>query len=112
MNKVRNEEKAEFVTAKAELEQGITGIKMALKVLREYYAGEASHEGGGGSGAGDGIISMLEVCESDFTKSLQETVSTEETSEATYKEQTKENQVEKATKDQDVKYKIKEAKGL
>merc|ERR1719272_2548122 len=105
MDRVRGEENALFVTSKAELEQGVAGIKMALKVLRDYYAqGDSTAS----SDAGSGIISMLEVVESDFTKGLQETVSTENTAAATHKQETKENDIEKATKDQDVKYKTKE----
>merc|ERR1719345_459287 len=109
MNKVRGEEKAEYTTNRAEMEQGVAGIKLALKTLREYYAkGDASASGG----AGDGIISMLEVVESDFTKGLQEIIATENMAASTHKEETKENAIEKATKDQDVKYKSKEATSL
>jgi predicted nucleic acid-binding Zn-ribbon protein len=61
MDDVRQKEKAEFDTASAELDQGIAGIKLALKTLRDYYA-----KGVGSGDAGAGIISMLEVAESDF----------------------------------------------
>merc|ERR1719443_2705069 len=102
MNDVRQKEKAEFNTAKAELDQGIAGIKLALKTLRDYYSkGDSTSSGD----AGAGIISMLEVAESDCTKNLQDITSTEEDS-------TKENALEKTTKTQDAKYKSKEAKGL
>merc|ERR1719235_1787870 len=40
MDKVREEEKAAFTTNKAEMEEGLEGIKLALKVLRDYYAKE------------------------------------------------------------------------
>merc|ERR1719174_2726613 len=40
MNEIRAEEKATFTTNKAEMEEGIAGIKTALKVLRDYYASE------------------------------------------------------------------------
>merc|ERR1719161_1927180 len=89
------------------MEQGLEGIKLALKVLREYYGG-----GGGNQGAGGGIISMLEVIESDFTKTLEEIITAEETAAAEYEQQTKENDIAKTTKTQDVKYKTKEAKSL
>merc|ERR1719321_874132 len=93
------------------MEQGIEGVKLALKVLREYYA----QEGGGhekASGAGGSIISMLEVIEADFEKGLAEIVATEEAAIAEYEKITKENEISKVTKEQDVKYKGKEAKGL
>ena len=45
--------------------------KKALSVLKDYYAkGDKSHSAA--EGAGSGIISLLEVCESDFTKGLTE----------------------------------------
>merc|ERR1712232_640065 len=69
--KLRQEEHSAFVQNKAELEQGIEGVKMALKVLREYYA---KKEATSDQGAGTSIIGLLEVCESDFTKGLSEAV--------------------------------------
>jgi len=107
MDKIRGEENAEYKTNKEEMEQGLEGIKLALKVLREYYGG-----GGGAQGAGGGIISMLEVIESDFTKGLEDIITTEETAAAEYEKQTQENDIAKTTKTQDVKYKTKEAKSL
>merc|ERR1712151_994599 len=92
-------------------EQGLAGVKLALKVLREYYSkDDKAHEAA--EGAGEGIIGLLEVIESDFTKTLAEIISTEESAAAAYDKQTKENQIEKAAKDQDVKYKSKEAADL
>merc|ERR1719375_1883766 len=37
-DKIRQEEHAAFLEAKADLEQGIDGVRMALKVLKDYYA--------------------------------------------------------------------------
>merc|ERR1719405_176794 len=42
MDKLREEENAAYVKNKAEMEEGLEGIKLALKVLREYYAKGAS----------------------------------------------------------------------
>merc|ERR1719264_2124848 len=92
------------------MEQGLQGVKMALKVLRDYYAQDAAHDAA--KGAGGGIIGLLEVVESDFSKDLAEIESTEETAAAAYDKETKENSVEKTTKDQDVKYKIQESAHL
>merc|ERR1719172_369060 len=111
MDKIREEELAAYKTNKAEMEQGLEGVKLALKVLREYYA----QEGGGhekASGAGGSIIAMLEVIESDFSKGLAEMIATEEAAAAEYEKITKENEISKVTKEQDVKYKTKEAKSL
>lgn len=110
MDKIRAEEKAVFEADSAETEKGLNGIKLALKVLNEYYSKDAAH--GSAGGASSGIIGLLEVCESDFSKSLTEMTSTEQTSQQAYDTQTKENEITKSTKDQDVKYKTKESTGL
>merc|ERR1719262_1155770 len=107
MDKIRAEEKGDYEKNRAEMEQGVEGIKLALKVLREYYS-----SGAGAQGAGGGIISMLEVIESDFSKGLAEIISTEEAAVEEYEKISKENEISKTTKEQDVKYKTKEAKGL
>merc|ERR1712217_930903 len=107
MDKLRSEENTDYTKNRADMEQGIEGVKIALKVLRDYYANDdKDHEEA--QGAGQGIIGLLEVIESDFPKTLAEIISTEESSAAAYEKQTKENEVDKAAKDQDVKYKIKE----
>merc|ERR1719160_1524176 len=111
MDRVRQEEHDAYVTNKEEMENGLEGIKLALKILREYYAKEdKAHEAA--EGAGGGIIAMLEVIESDFSKGLAEMISAEETAQAEYDRMTKENAIMKTTKEQDVKYKTKEAKSL
>jgi len=111
MDKLRGEEKAAFEENKPEMEQGVEGVKLALKVLSEYYAKEdKAHDAA--RGAGEGIIGLLEVVESDFTKGLAELIASEESSVAEYEKLTKANEIEKAAKSQDVKYKTKEAKGL
>merc|ERR1719327_1067255 len=110
MDKLRAEEKAVFDKNSAELEKGIKGVKLALKVLREYYAKDAAHSSA--DGAGSGIIGLLEVCESDFSKGLAEMIAAEESAVSEYEKTTKENEITKATKEQDAKYKTKGAKGL
>merc|ERR1719362_1345605 len=111
MDKIRLEEKETFAKAKAEMEEGIKGVQLALKVLRDYYGkGDAAHASDEGGGAG--VIGLLEVVESDFSKGLIEMTSTEEAAQTAYDQETKENEIEKATKEQDVKYKTEEATGL
>merc|ERR1719389_599359 len=95
----------------AKLKKGIKGVRLALKVLNEYYA-KADKAHSSADGAGSGIIGLLEVCESDFTKGLAEMNSAEQTAVKEYDTASKENAITKATKEQDVKYKSKEAKGL
>merc|ERR1719437_91553 len=111
MDKLRQEEKAAFEEASGELEKGLTGIKAALKVLNEYYAKEdKAHDSG--DGAASGIISLLEVCEADFSKNLAQITTDEEVAVQEYEKVTKENEIEKTAKSKDVEYKSKESKEL
>merc|ERR1719152_592334 len=111
MDKIRAEEKAAFDVNSAEMEKGLNGVKMALKVLNDYYAkADKAHDSA--DGASSGIIGLLEVCESDFSKGLAEMKAAEESAIGAYEQETKENEIEKVTKEQDVKYKTKEAAGL
>jgi len=109
-DKLRAEEKGAYDTNSAEMEKGVKGVQLALKVLRDYYAKDASHASA--DGAGEGIIGLLEVVESDFSKGLAEMVATERSAVSDYDKLSKANDIEKATKGQDRKYKSKEAKGL
>jgi hypothetical protein len=111
MDKLREEENAVYVESKATIEKGLDGIKLALKVLRDYYA-KADKAHGAAGGASSGIIGLLEVCESDFSKNLAEVVSTEQTAQGAYDQETKDNEIETTTKTQDVKYKSKESADL
>jgi len=111
MDKIRADEKATYEKNKPELEQGLKGVKLALKILNDYYA-KADKSHSSSEGAGSGIIGMLEVIESDFTKSITEMVAAEQTAASTYESETNENAIEKTTKEQDVKYKTKEAASL
>merc|ERR1719473_1260352 len=83
MDKIRADENADFLEAKADLELGLQGVRQALTDLRE-------------------------VVEADFAKSLAEKESAEADAQAEYEKTTQENKVLKTLKDQDVKYKTKE----
>jgi predicted nucleic acid-binding Zn-ribbon protein len=130
MDSIRQEEHADYSVAKAELEQGLGGVRKALDVLRSYYGGAAAliqddgkfnsfmqqpappqqHEKS--SGAGGSIINILEVCESDFATNLAKEESEEADSAENYEKTTQENKISTATKSQDVKYKTQEATSL
>ena len=58
-DRLRAEENAAFDTNSAEMDKGVKGVQLALKVLREYYAKDAAHQSA--DGAGEGIIGLLEV---------------------------------------------------
>jgi hypothetical protein len=111
MDKIRAEEKAVFEKASSETQKALDGVKMALKVLNDYYSkSDKAHSSS--DGASTGIIGLLEVCESDFSKALAEMTAEEQTAAAAYDAETKENEIMKVTKEQYVKYKTKESNGL
>jgi hypothetical protein len=120
MDSVRRETHANFATAKSELDQGLTGVRKALGVLRDYYGGAAAfvqqpavpEQHAKASGAGGSIISILEVCESDFANNLAKEEMEESDAQSEYEKTTQENKVTKAMKEQDVKYKTAEAASL
>jgi len=124
MDKTRQEEHDDYVQAKADLEQGLEGVRKALTVLRDYYAngaeeGEAFMQQPAkpetfkkAEGAGQSIIGILEVVESDFADNLAKEETQEADAAAEYEKVSQENEVAKTTKEQDVKYKTQEFKGL
>merc|ERR1719378_941188 len=64
------------------------------------------------TGAGDSIIGILEVVESDFAKNLAAEETQESDAADEYEKTTQENAVMKTLKIQDVKYKTQEFMGL
>merc|ERR1719464_1091087 len=131
MDKIRSETHADFEVAKADLDLGLSGVRKALSVLRDYYGGAASmiqassdptafmqrmrqpaaaelHSKAGG--AGGSIIDILEVVESDFATNLAKEEAEEADAQSEYEKVTQENAVTKTLKDQDVKYRTQEAK--
>jgi len=98
---LRFEQEALFKQDKAEMEQGLQGIRLALNILREHYGKAVGKEGG--------IISLLEVIESDFSQGLSGLEVDEEASAHEYSAETKPNfKLEEAAKENDVKLKTKE----
>mmetsp|Transcript_72999 Transcript_72999/g.158437 ORF Transcript_72999/g.158437 Transcript_72999/m.158437 type:complete len:708 (-) Transcript_72999:82-2205(-) len=116
LDEMRRSEHAAYVEAKAHLEEGLQGVRLGLKLLRDYYTGEASAAPSGSheaaSGAGSTIIGMLEVIESDLGKSLASTEAEEDSAAVDYEKQSQDNRVTTAMKERDVKYKTKEAAAL
>merc|ERR1712217_655624 len=110
MDKMRQEEKEAYTASRAEQAKGLEGVKMALKVLREYYASDSAHDAA--SGAASGIIGLLETVESDMTKTIASLDSEEESAVGDYESLTRKNEIDRSTKEQDVKYKTKESKEL
>jgi len=115
MDAMRTQEREEFVEAKKDYQDGLDGVRVALNVLRDYYAKNAAFVQqpavGVHSKASDdatGIISLLEVSESDFARSLAEAQANEDQAQQSYDKTSQDNRVSKATKESDVKYKTQE----
>jgi len=126
LDSIRSEENGDYRVAKTDLEAGINGVQKALTVLRDYYGGASFVQGdfsmmqqpampekhAAASGAGGSIISLLEVCESDFSSNLAKEETQEADAVSEYEKVTQENKVSKTMKNQDVKYKTQEFKSL
>jgi len=122
MDKIRSEQNAEYVQSKSDLEKALNGVNKALELLRDYYGNAAallemdqpakpvSH--GKKGGAGGSIISILEVCESDFSEALAKTETEEADEVSEYEKITQENKIANTEKEQAVKYKTQEFKTL
>merc|ERR1712176_954633 len=131
MDKIRSETHADYEAAKADLELGLSGVREAVRTLRDYYGGAASmiqanadpaafmqrmrqpaapelHAKAGG--AGGSIIDILEVVESDFATNLAKEETEEADAQSEYEKVSQENAVTKTMKDQDAKYRTQEAK--
>merc|ERR1719517_44384 len=127
MDSVRAEQNAAYKTAVSELNQGITGVRNALTVLRDHYGSAAAAASFAqeddsqpakpilhtkADGAGGSIIGILEVVESDFAKELAKEEAEESDAQSLYDKTTQENKVTKTMKTQDVVYKTQEFKSL
>merc|ERR1719454_2091316 len=119
MDEMRGEQKATYAEAKKDYEDGIEGLTMALQILRDYYADKealiqqpATSVHSKATGEATGIIGMLEVAQSDFSKLLADATVEEEAAIKEYEKITQENQVTKAIKEADIKYKTGEKASL
>merc|ERR1719181_1575139 len=121
MDQIRAEENADYLQAKQDLTLGLSGVQKALNLLRDYYGGAAfvqedqpakPETHAKSTGAGQSIINILEVVESDFSTTLAKEETEEADASAEYDKTTQENKVTKTTMDQDVKYKTQEATSL
>merc|ERR1719181_1949903 len=93
---MRQKEAADFQERKKDYENGQTACAAAIKVLHEYYQGKSfvqtsslvsdmAHSAGRQpSGASSGIIGLLEVAESDFSRMLAESTAAEDSAISEY----------------------------
>lgn len=133
MDSTRADENAAYKESKNDLENGLQGVRKALSMLRDYYGGdEASllqsddrddlqqemeqpakpEQHKKSTGAGQSIVDLLEVCESDFASNLAQEETEEADAAGSYEQISQENAITKATLEQDVKYKTQEFTGL
>jgi chromosome segregation ATPase len=120
-DKWRQDSSAAFRVAKADLTQGLTGVRKALQTLRDYYGSAAfvqqpmppmpeTHSAS--SGGASSIIGILEVVESDFAENLAKEETEEASAQSEYEQSTQEFKISKAMMEQDVKYKTQEFTSL
>jgi hypothetical protein len=105
--KLRNEGAAEWAEEAAEYKAGQEACAAAIKVLNNYYGSkkeEFLQTGIHLKGAG-GIIGLLEVAESDFSKSLAEGQAAEDAMIAEFEKYMEDSKVSRATMEQDQKNK-------
>jgi DNA repair exonuclease SbcCD ATPase subunit len=120
----RSESHAAYVQAKSDLELGLGGVRKALEVLRDYYSSAASAAlvqqpappmpaaHGAAAGAGESIIGILEVVESDFATNLAKEETEESDAQTSFDADSQEFKITKTSKEQDVKYKTQDFTGL
>jgi hypothetical protein len=106
MDGMRQDEHQEFVKEMKDFKEGLRGIQGALKILRDYYQKKgtsffqapvtSTHSAS--TGSGNGIISILEIAESDFSRSIAEAQQGEDDAVEEYNTITQENDIATATK--------------
>merc|ERR1719224_372594 len=121
--KLREEEKAKNAETIKDAIEAQKAVEQALKVLKDFYekAGEATalvqqqpqapeifdkpYKGMGGENGG--VVGMLEVILSDFTRLEADTKTAEETAQAEYDKFMTDSEVDKSAKSQDIDHKTK-----
>lgn len=136
IDKIREETHENFLKAKADLEEGLTGVRKALAVLQEYYGNkqdasllqsEASGDANlldamqqpappqkyeKSEGAANGIIEILDMIESDFATTLAKEETQESDAQSDYEKTTQDMRIEQSVKEQDVEFKTQQFKSL
>merc|ERR1719251_335740 len=111
MDRIRQETHSDYETAKADLQLGLSGVRKALDLLHEYYGAGSSmlqddtklgafmqqpatpETHAKSQGAGESIINILQVVESDFATNLAKEESEEADAQSEYEKITQENSV-------------------
>eukprot|EP00933_Yihiella_yeosuensis_P028992 TRINITY_DN22735_c0_g1_i1.p1 TRINITY_DN22735_c0_g1~~TRINITY_DN22735_c0_g1_i1.p1 ORF type:complete len:653 (-),score=240.65 TRINITY_DN22735_c0_g1_i1:277-2235(-) len=102
MDADRTKEKKVFEETQKHLTEGLEGVNSALKILRDFY-------GQKNTDSATGVLSLLEVVQSDFSKAQVESQTEEDAADENYKQLSLNNQQTKVAKTADVQYKTKAA---
>lgn len=108
---IRREEKTEFERNKPEMEEGIRGVQMALKILREYYA-QSGKSHAAAEGSASSIVGFLEVVQADFARLLAEMKAAEASSQSEYDTDSRAFDIERAAKESSVSHMTKQSNQL
>merc|ERR550537_1024688 len=124
--KQRQDEKTEFDAAVKDYSEAQEALQQAIQVLTDYYGSqkedaallqnsvsepkfeEPMFSGDYQKQSSDGIIGLLEVAQSDFSKMEAEARADEEAAARDYRKLVNDNAVARATKEQDIKGKTSE----
>jgi len=117
---IRNAEHADYKVASKDFEEAAEAVTQALVVLKDYYQSGASFAqvqqapefGSAKQDSAHGILSILEVAESDFARLLAEAESSEAEAVEAYEALSQDNAVAKAKKETSVKAKTSEIKSI
>mmetsp|Transcript_143093 Transcript_143093/g.252532 ORF Transcript_143093/g.252532 Transcript_143093/m.252532 type:complete len:721 (+) Transcript_143093:90-2252(+) len=124
LDALRSEEHAAYLKASQDLKEGFVAVQTALKILREYYnkadegavllqdMDQSMRAASRNPGGGKSIIALLEIVESDTSKSLAEAEAAEDSAQDEYEKVLRENVATQNRKSTDVKQKTAEATAL
>lgn len=139
LDNVRKQENEAYLSSTGDLKDGLAGVRRALNTLRDYYANDSESDSAAllqdgdsesdgdmsfmsqpakpqkfqkATGAGSGIMGVLEVVEDDFAKGLSAEETMESDAQSSYEQAKQQNKVAKTQKQQDEHYKIQEVKKL
>jgi hypothetical protein len=121
--KIRNEEHATYLIASKDYGDAAAATEGAIKVLKEFYdnaaliqtsskTARAPEFGSAKSGAGDAIISILEMSNEDFVKLHSETETSEAEAQEAFEKLMNDNKASKGAKEAEVKASLSEIKSL
>lgn len=112
---IRQEEHTEFLKVQKELENAQSACARAIKVLKDYYSQGSSDSSllqtdQPAGTAASSVIGFLETAEADFSRSVAEAKTAEDTSQSEYEKLMQDTKVSTAAKEAEVKGKTSQVK--